>query len=65
MSLRLTSETWEKLEQIAYEVKRKTGFRVSYNVLLASMIDAEHTKLGGRRKQLKALWGKGKESAKK
>ena len=65
LSIRFSPEIWEMLDQLAFEARRRTGFRVSYSALLARLIEAEHVKLGSRRKQLKALWGKGKESAKK
>jgi predicted transcriptional regulator len=59
MSVRFSPEVWEMLEQLAFEARRKTGVRVSYSALLSAFVEAEHSKLGGRRKQLKALWNKG------
>jgi hypothetical protein len=56
MSVRFSPEAWEMLEQLAFEARRKTGIRVSFSALLSTLVEAEHAKLGGRRKQLKALW---------
>jgi hypothetical protein len=58
MSIRFAPEIWEMLDQLAFEARRRSGSRVSYSQLISSLIETEHTKLGPRRKQLKALWGK-------
>jgi hypothetical protein len=52
MSVRLAAETFSKLEQLAFEERRKTGRRVSYSLLLGEYIDAEHQELLHRRKSV-------------
>lgn len=63
MSIRFSPETKEMLDQLAFEARRKTGFRVSYSALFESLVQAEFAKLSGQRKKaLKTLWGaKGKD----